>query len=59
MCADSDVMRYMPKTMTREESSQQVSGFISHWEERWFGLWAVGWDLMRSSQKTYSRHFGE
>ena len=41
MCADSDVMRYMPKTMTREESSQQVRGFISHWEERGFGLWAV------------------
>jgi RimJ/RimL family protein N-acetyltransferase len=41
MCADSDVMRYMPKTMTREESSQQVSQFISHWQERGFGLWAV------------------
>ena len=41
MCADSDVMRYMPKTMTREESSQQVSQFISHWQQRGFGLWAV------------------
>jgi RimJ/RimL family protein N-acetyltransferase len=41
MCADSDVMRYMPQTITREESSQQVSGFISHLQERGFGLWAV------------------
>jgi RimJ/RimL family protein N-acetyltransferase len=41
MCADPDVMRYMPKTMSREESSQQLSGFLSHWEERGFGLWAV------------------
>ena len=41
MCADPDVMRYMPKTMTREESSRQVGGFISHWEEKGFGLWAV------------------
>jgi RimJ/RimL family protein N-acetyltransferase len=41
MCADSDVMRYMPKTMSREESSQQLSGFINHWQKRGFGLWAV------------------
>src|SRR5215216_5496985 len=41
MCADSDVMRYMPKTMSREESSQQLSQFIRHWQERGFGLWAV------------------
>ena len=27
--------------MIREESSQQVSRFISHWEEWGFGLWAV------------------
>jgi hypothetical protein len=41
MCAEPDVMRYMAKTMSREESSQQLSGFISHWEQRGFGLWAV------------------
>ena len=41
MCADPDVMSYMPKTMSREESSQQLSGFVSHWHERGFGLWAV------------------
>ena len=41
MCADSYVMRYMPKTMSREESSQQLSRFVSHWHERGFGLWAV------------------
>jgi [ribosomal protein S5]-alanine N-acetyltransferase len=35
------VMRYMPKTMSREESSQQLSQFIRHWQERGFGLWAV------------------
>ena len=40
-CADPGVMRYMPKTMTGEESSRQVGGFISHWEQRGFGLWAV------------------
>jgi len=41
MCADPGVMRYMPKTMTGEESSRQLGGFISHWEQRGFGLWAV------------------
>ena len=41
MCADPGVIRYMPKTMTGEESSRQVGGFISHWEQRGFGLWTV------------------
>ena len=41
MCADPVVMSYMPKTMSREESSQQLSQFIRHWQERGFGLWAV------------------
>ena len=41
MCADPEVMRYMPATMSREQSAEQLAGFVSHWEERGFGLWAV------------------
>lgn len=28
-------------TLTREQSEDQVSRFVRHWEERGFGLWAV------------------
>lgn len=41
MCADPEVMRYLPAILTREESARQIEGFIRHWEERRFGLWAV------------------
>jgi RimJ/RimL family protein N-acetyltransferase len=41
MCADPKVMRYLPATMSREESAEQIAGFVCHWEERGFGLWAV------------------
>ena len=41
MCADPEVMRYMPTTMSWEESALQLARFVRHWEERGFGLWAV------------------
>ncbi len=41
ICADPEVMRYLPATLGREESAQQMAGFVRHWEERGFGLWAV------------------
>ncbi len=41
MCADPEVMRYLPSTLTREQSEQQIAKFVRHWEERGFGLWAV------------------
>ncbi len=41
MCADPEVMRYLPAVLTREESARQVGSFVRHWEERGFGLWAV------------------
>ena len=41
ICADPEVMRYLPATMSREESAAQMAGFIRHWKERGFGLWAV------------------
>lgn len=51
MCADPEVMRYLPAVLTREESERQVSGFVRHWEERGFGLWAV-------EEKSGSRFIG-
>ncbi len=41
MCADPEVMRYLPATLSREESAEQMAGFVRHWEERGFGLWAA------------------
>ena len=41
MCADPEVMRYLPSTLTSEQSEQQIAKFVRHWEERGFGLWAV------------------
>ena len=41
ICADAEVMRYLPGTMTREQSEEQAARFVRHWEERGFGLWAV------------------
>ncbi|MBA2442318.1 MAG: GNAT family N-acetyltransferase [Rubrobacter sp.] len=41
MCADPEVMRYLPGTLTREESMRQIERFVRHWEEHGFGLWAV------------------
>ena len=41
ICADPELMRYLPGTMTREQSEEQVARFVRHWEERGFGLWAV------------------
>ncbi|MGH3148557.1 MAG: GNAT family N-acetyltransferase, partial [Rubrobacter sp.] len=42
MCADPLVMRYVRTgPMSREESARQLAGFVRHWEERGFGLWAV------------------
>jgi RimJ/RimL family protein N-acetyltransferase len=41
ICADPEVMRHLSGPMTREQSEEQVSEFVRHWEERGFGLWAV------------------
>jgi RimJ/RimL family protein N-acetyltransferase len=41
ICADPEVMRYLPATLGREESAEQMAWFERHWEERGFGLWAV------------------
>ena len=41
ICADLEVMRYLPATLSREESAEQITWFERHWEERGFGLWAV------------------
>ncbi len=41
ICADPEVMRHLPATLSREESAEQMAWFVRHWEERGFGLWAV------------------
>ena len=41
ICADPEVMRYLPATLGREESAEQMAWFEQHWEERGFGLWAL------------------
>ena len=41
ICADTEVMRYLPATLSREKSLEQMAGFVRHWEEQGFGLWAV------------------
>ena len=34
-------MRYLPGTMSREQSEEQIARFVRHWMEHDFGLWAV------------------
>ena len=41
ICADPEVTRYLTGPLTRQESEEQVSRFVRHWEERGFGVWAV------------------
>lgn len=43
MCAHPEVMRFIGagSTLNREQSEEQVSRFVRHWEERGFGLWAL------------------
>jgi len=42
LCADPEVMRYIGSgPLTREQSEEQISRFVRHWDERGFGLWAV------------------
>ena len=43
LCADPEVMRFIGdgSTLTLEQSAEQISRFLRHWEERGFGLWAL------------------
>ena len=41
ICADPQVMRHMPETLSREQASERIEGFARHWEEQGFGVWAV------------------
>ncbi|CAA9459135.1 MAG: Acetyltransferase, GNAT family [uncultured Rubrobacteraceae bacterium] len=41
MCADPEVMRYMPGVMTREQAAEQIARFVRHFEERGHCYWAV------------------
>ena len=41
MCADPEVMRYLPGKVSREQSEEQIARFVRHWKEHGFGLWAV------------------
>ena len=41
MCADPEVMRHYPATMSRAESDAAVGRIHRTFEERGFGLWAV------------------
>lgn len=43
ICADPEVMRFIGSgaTLTREQSEEQISRFVQHWEEHGFGLWAA------------------
>ena len=43
MCADPEVMQFIGSgsALNREQSEEQVSRFVRHWEERGFGLWAL------------------
>ncbi len=43
LCADPEVMRFIGdgSTLDREQSGEQVSRFVRHWDERGFGLWAL------------------
>ena len=39
--ADPEVMRYMPKLLSREESDERVRIIREHFDHHGFGLWAV------------------
>ena len=43
LCADPEVMRFIGNgsTLNREQSAEQVSRFVRHWDERGFGLWVL------------------
>jgi RimJ/RimL family protein N-acetyltransferase len=41
ICADPEVIRYLRGPMTREQSAEQIAGFVRHRKELGFGLWAV------------------
>jgi RimJ/RimL family protein N-acetyltransferase len=41
VCADPEVMRYLSGTMSPQQTEEEVSRFMRHWEERGFRLWAV------------------
>ena len=43
LCADPEVMRFIGNgsTLNREQSGEQASRFVGHWDERGFGLWAL------------------
>ena len=41
ICADPEVMRHLPATLSRRERAEQMAGFVRHWEEHGYGLWAV------------------
>ncbi len=43
MNSDPEVVRYLRDgtPRTREESAEQLAGFMRHWEEHGFGLWAA------------------
>ena len=39
--SDPEVFRFLGGPIEREQTERQVAGFIRHWEERGFGLWAA------------------
>ncbi len=39
--SDPEVMRYMPKLLSREDSDERVGQIREHFERHGFGLWAV------------------
>ncbi|MGE8154211.1 GNAT family N-acetyltransferase [Pseudomonas vancouverensis] len=41
MCADSQVMRYFPATLSRLESASSIGRIRGHFAEHGFGLWAL------------------
>ncbi|MDO8211869.1 GNAT family N-acetyltransferase [Conexibacter sp. CPCC 206217] len=43
LCADAEVMRYigMGETLTREQSSAQLTRFVEHWTQHGYGLRAI------------------
>ena len=41
LCADPDVMRHFPSTLTAEQSNAMVDAMAARWQYNNFGLWAV------------------
>lgn len=41
MCADPEVMRHFPSTMTRDESAEMVGAIRERFARQGYGLWAV------------------